>query len=668
MKGTDSRRTVGLNAIARYLFMAATVFVMAVASTTVLPAQSYSGFPTCATNDGRFLTIAGAGYSTITNDTIVLKLAAASDQDSVAFDIFDGETGGSWDQGSTPLTFTLYADPDGDGIGTTQVWQRSGTDMTDDAWKHYELANDTSALSPNGTHHYTLVVTSSNPTGKYWSSFKVRTTTGTVALKGQAFSFGATARTLDDFCTLYPFVNFNSSHFDEDDLTTAFTMYRGSWSFFLDVTSATDSLDIWDGDFDFGNYQGTTLDTDDPNTPNDVYPSWVDTASTNFEGVAVGETYPGMSCASTGEPADDANRPAFRRSPCVWYRVYNPENIAFTNNNPSGNQEWELFRIGTSSVAASTRDLLADSIPAGVYELQVNGMDLQNLNGFHLDYDLLGVDEDVDPTPELQPFRLKGTVCWTEVQNGNGGGGGNDGGWGHGNGSGAGNRYDTSTCATLMSGVRVWIAADYNDDGVVDAYFCDTTDSYGRYSLDNARAGTYTVHVDTTSLPSGVSGVGTDCDGASTRHSATVTISTNNQDSVYFRYNGNPNNGIAPAGRPVHSTGYWLANRDKWPVEQMSIGGVQVHKPELIAAMTADDHRDRSYTVARALITTKLNIAAGSRQDCVQLFIPQTDEWLSRHPAGSGVAAESAAWSEVDDAQNALKLYNEGFLCAPGLQ
>jgi len=120
-------------------------------------------------------------------------------------------------------------------------------------------------------------------------------------------------------------------------------------------------------------------------------------ATINFEDVAVGA--PG----TTGLPPDDIDLPApfnyFIRSPAITYEVFGPDgSFVAKNANPSGNREWEIFCIGlpgttecegtfTGALAGEDGtplppDVIVPELPAGVYEVRVNGLDMENLNAF----------------------------------------------------------------------------------------------------------------------------------------------------------------------------------------------------------------------------------------------------------------------------------------------
>ena len=156
------------------------------------------------------------------------------------------------------------------------------------------------------------------------------------------------------------------------------------------------------------------LDSDDPDTPGAPFlPAWA-TPSTVAEGIAVGATSP---TPTTGNPADDRN-PASSgiynsKPPSVTYSVIFPDGQSFLNSNPSGNVEWEQFRVSRDPFDPAQMDHQAAVIPAGTYELRGIGVDMQNLNALLLPGRLLCVQEDGTPCTPLRPF-LVGDLVTTD--------------------------------------------------------------------------------------------------------------------------------------------------------------------------------------------------------------------------------------------------------------
>jgi hypothetical protein len=82
-----------------------------IGSRKVAAAGDYTYFPSASTIDGRFLSIASDGLATMAGNKVTIGFAAGSTVSEFEIGIFDGDTSASWDRGTTPLTFTLYADP-----------------------------------------------------------------------------------------------------------------------------------------------------------------------------------------------------------------------------------------------------------------------------------------------------------------------------------------------------------------------------------------------------------------------------------------------------------------------------------------------------------------------------------------------------------------------------
>lgn len=68
---------------------------------------------------------------------MTIKLTRSSTATALDLAIFDGDSGGIWDQGSGLVTYTLFEDGNADGLaspGETQVSQWVSTSMADNAW------------------------------------------------------------------------------------------------------------------------------------------------------------------------------------------------------------------------------------------------------------------------------------------------------------------------------------------------------------------------------------------------------------------------------------------------------------------------------------------------------------------------------------------------------
>ena len=119
-----------------------------------------------------------------------------------------------------------------------------------------------------------------------------------------------------------------------------------------------------------GNSDGSDPDTDDLNSPNSVPDfSPPDALDTQNEGINV------------SSPPDN-NTPFILRvyGDAVTYSVTIPGIGTFTNNNPSGNREWEQFVISTTTDDPAIADAMAGGIPLnGTYIIQIEGLDMVNI-------------------------------------------------------------------------------------------------------------------------------------------------------------------------------------------------------------------------------------------------------------------------------------------------
>ena len=432
--------------------------------------KAYLCFPTCSEIDARFVSIAGADLTTLT-EVVAFKIIAAGGTTSFEIGFFDGDSGGTWDFGvNVPLEFTLFADPDGDGTGTFVVnpFPLSGSAMTDNAWYTVNVNNVTEAESASGDFVYHLKVSLPDPSKKVLNDFKVRTD-AMLLVPPHTFAYIAPLYSVDELFIIYP--EFNGS----SDLST--TTYDGTWYWYLDVPEGVNYLTIWDGDFDRGSYDETDLDTDDPDTPNVFTPDFAGPTARS-EGIATVQPEDGCSSeeSSTACPADDRSNLFFVREPAIQYTVIAPDGQTFANTNPSGNKEWEQFRIDTAPFDRNVMDYHADSLPAGTYIIRTDGVDLSNLNAWYFEYDVRGV-----------PSASIGDRVWYDI-NGN-------------------SIQDAGEPG--LNGVVVSLYRD-NGDGVCDTD-TDTplgsqiTSGDGDYDFLGLGAGNYCVGVDESTLPAGFS-------------------------------------------------------------------------------------------------------------------------------------------------------------------
>jgi hypothetical protein len=375
--------------------------------------------PTCEV-DGRSLVSAGDDPTTLAAQAITIGLNFTEAAGPTGnFELFDGDRvatnwdvllncgAGCPDNGSAApeLIVELYADPAGIGgsglplLTWTPGAAPSGTEqgpfpVTNNAWNGVTFNHDPAAL--NGTNYqYSIQIRPAAPsTDKGWNAFKVRAA-GTVLLLGnQVVGFIGAMNNPGDLNTIYP--NFP---------TLTPTVYDGTWVFRARLPAFLGDVTIFDGDMDFGNAACEYNDTDDADSAG-VPPFALGSAAVD-EGVAVANVpsaCTGGVGTRTGTPAEDNTSAGFRRVPTIIpagiaYRLVAPDGQIFLNANPSGNKEWEQFKVqlvapgdvtsGACPVGGYPADVVKNyaasdcrttSLPGGVWEVQLDGMDLSNLN------------------------------------------------------------------------------------------------------------------------------------------------------------------------------------------------------------------------------------------------------------------------------------------------
>ncbi len=468
--------------------------------------QAYECFPTCSDVDGRMMTLAGSGLRTLGADSLSVELTVSGAASSFEIGLFDGDSGPPrWDRGSDPIVYRLYADPAGDNTGTSLIGEWfsnvdnpavgalysstvqgvSNGRMPDDQW--FDITVDVSAEAlaaagsdcPAGDYCYRLLVESTAPQGSTESNFKLRTT-AQISLLPIAFSFVGAVRSFNDLPIVYP---------GYPDLSQ--TTYDGSWEFDIEVDQPLSSFTVWDGDFDYGSHDCTLMDTDDADTCQNpdsncivnstdgfsVVPSWANGTAAFTQGVAQGNF---LACGqTTGAPNDDQDPlliPSlpglFTRAPAVYYELETPVGT-FANLNPSGNQEWEQFRIETDGGAPA--DHYAAQLPAGPYRLRIFGLDASNLNALRISARTLG-----------KPSASLGNRVWSDHD-----------------GDGVQDAGESG-----INGVVLQLYRDRTFDGVFDPaddvlVATQTTSGSGNYLFQGLGAGRYWIDVVNSTLPPG---------------------------------------------------------------------------------------------------------------------------------------------------------------------
>jgi hypothetical protein len=280
-------------------------------------------------------------------------------------------------------------------------------------WSGVTFPHQATALNPEtGNYQYAVKFRPQNPAiDRGWNAFKIRTFGTAVLLGNQVVAFLGAMNFPNDLPTMYPNLVLNPPNNDYSG-----SPYDGTWTFKFRLPPFLGDVTVFDGDMDFGNTGCDYRDTDDPDTDNVATPPFSPNAAP--EGVA---SYPGGGCI-TGLPADDSQALFFKRQPIltgvpdgIAYQMVapatpaNPTGQIFLNRNPSGNREWEQFKIQLVTNSADVTngacpvegypaspgftlpdnptdrlypasDCRTADLPGGVWDIQLDGMDLQNLN------------------------------------------------------------------------------------------------------------------------------------------------------------------------------------------------------------------------------------------------------------------------------------------------
>jgi hypothetical protein len=395
-----------------FLVLASFLFLSATGTAQTLK----TCFPSCDERDGRMLSLIGNDLESLAGDNMLFSFRLPSTATTFLLEIFDGNTAGLWDKGSNPVIYEVYADPDTDGEidpGETAYGPFSGAAMADNAWSPISIATSNAArMSASGTYHYTVRMRLQDPTiAGTWSNFKIRSNAD-IVMETNDFAFSAPLFTNAEAAIIYP--NFDPSA-PTSSTSLSNSRYDGTWRFFMLVEKArvfgtrpdTAFVDIWDGDMDFGSYDCSARDTDDPNTPGSPFrPAWATGTTAISEGVATtaepcrdaGGAPNGMGM-TTSDPSDDNLNPIYRRSPSVSYVIIGPDGSVYSNGNPSGSREWERFSVSLLGGVPTVHDIKTSSLPDGIYEVRITGMDLNNLNAWHSTFRFVGVCPDMYPCP-----------------------------------------------------------------------------------------------------------------------------------------------------------------------------------------------------------------------------------------------------------------------------
>ena len=354
----------------------------------------YSAFPDGDPGSGRFVNLV-RGAESLGEGSTRLAISSPGSLSSFTIQIFDADNRGLWDAYADiqqdNVRWTLFADPTASGatdpgrvVNTFLADDATNGNTMDDQWTTITVVHSTDdphgadganlALGADGKFHYTLQVAwvsavmlnpKTTKAGEI-NSFKVR-------VLGEVYAFGGST---------YGFIGYNfepTLPLIQPNGAVAFprpTTYDGHWHFDLERRgTAISVLNLWNGDFDRA---------DDTNDVHSVgIPAFAYDQS--------GKTPAKEQGVNVGNPADDGGGgPGLTFSPAIYLTLSSDDyGWTVTDSNPSGNQEWENFRIGTdpADLTSGNIDALVPALPVGHYHFEMWGVDARNTLFLHADSD-----------------------------------------------------------------------------------------------------------------------------------------------------------------------------------------------------------------------------------------------------------------------------------------
>jgi hypothetical protein len=122
-----------------------------------------------------------------------------------------------------------------------------------------------------------------------------------------------------------------------------------------------------------------------------------------------------------------------------------------------------------------------------------------------------------------------------------------------------------------------------------------------------------------------------------------------------------------PTPHGVEGFGFWK-NHSSWPAGPLTVGGVSYTQEQAVALLETPVAGDVTYVLFRQALAATLNVLDGNESDCITTTLAAANAWLAANPVGSGLKANSAAWTTLGASlADVLEQYNDGELCgAPG--
>lgn len=109
--------------------------------------------------------------------------------------------------------------------------------------------------------------------------------------------------------------------------------------------------------------------------------------------------------------------------------------------------------------------------------------------------------------------------------------------------------------------------------------------------------------------------------------------------------------------------GYWKNHEKRWPVDELTIGGVTYDKQELLDLFDTSPEGDKSLILAHQLIAALLNVARGASDAAIADTLESAEAWMEAHNDGDGLPygiREGEAAEEAVALSEALADFNEG--------
>jgi hypothetical protein len=125
-----------------------------------------------------------------------------------------------------------------------------------------------------------------------------------------------------------------------------------------------------------------------------------------------------------------------------------------------------------------------------------------------------------------------------------------------------------------------------------------------------------------------------------------------------------PSRLFSNADNCTHSMTYWKDHPEEWPVEQLTVGGVDYSKTQILQLLELPPSDYYLIDLAQQLSTAWLNVSKGADPKHIETALDAANDWFLGHPMGSQV--DEAEVIPLIDLADSLESYNLG-LTGPGM-